>query len=202
LEALRKVCDFIRQAVALRNGQRSGTKVGAENVVLSDSLRKSGEHTPSSKGGVFAARFEKSIVCAYSDYQRGEGLCGTCETSSRIPVVKVIRRHPSLDTEVVIGCKVCSHCGSKRLSRRNPSRVGDRPEVSTRQGRREALAADYVIQRYRCRSCGALFTSGREPSMQSAGYLRSQSDVLCVTTTYLQTIFAPSGTLVSTTYSR
>jgi len=59
--------------------------------VLSDSLRKSvraiGQR---SESGVFAAEFERVNRCAYFDYQREKVYVRTMQTSSRIPVVKVI----------------------------------------------------------------------------------------------------------------
>jgi predicted RecB family nuclease len=158
-EALRKVCDFIRQAVALAEA-KDRVPGRAENIVLSERLRKPGEgNRPTFKKAEFLLpEFEKVNRCAYFDYQRERVYART----TRNIVANTHRqahtlRHPSRDTEVVMRCKACTQCGCKRLSLREPirRRMIDLKFYKTGIGVKR-WQPHYVIQRYRCRSCGAL----------------------------------------------
>ena len=123
-EALRKVCDFIRQSVALAEarGQVPGRQ---ENVALSASLRRAGEgNRPAFKKAEFVLpEFDKINRCAYFDYQREKVYARTkrkvVALDHRPP--RTIRR-PSQDSEVELKCRACPHCGSKWLLPRNPLR--------------------------------------------------------------------------------
>jgi hypothetical protein len=161
-EALRTVCEFIRQSVALAE---AGNLVPGrqENVALSECLRKAGEgNRPAFKRAEFVLpEFEKVNRCAYFDYQREK-----VRARTKRRVVAPNRRlshtvkRPSQDTEVVMKCSTCPHCGSKRLSLRKgvKRRLIDLRFFKTGIGVKR-WQPHYTIHRYRCRSCGAYITA-------------------------------------------
>ncbi len=157
-EALRTVCDFIRQSVTLAEA-RDRVPGRQENIALSDCLRRAGEgNRPVFKKAEFVLpEFEKANRCAYFDYQRERVYARTKRktVARNHPLSHTIRR-PSQDTEVVVECRICSHCGSSRLSPRTSvrRRLIDLKFFKTGIGVKR-WQPNYIIHQYRCRSCGA-----------------------------------------------
>jgi len=161
-EALQTVCDFIRQSVALAEA-RARVPGRPENVALSECLRRAGEgNRPMFKRAEFVLpEFEKVNRCAYFDYQR-EKVYARTKRKVVAPDRRLSRtiRRPSQDSEVVMKCSTCPHCGSKRLSLRKglKRRLIDLKFYKTGIGVKR-WQPNYVIHRYRCRSCGAHLTA-------------------------------------------
>jgi hypothetical protein len=161
-EALRTVCDFIRQSVALAEAS-SRVPGRQENVVFSERLRRTGEgNRPVFKKAEFVLpEFEKINRCAYFDYQREKIYARTKRKAvapNRHPSHTI--RRPSQDTEVVLKCRTCPHCGSKWLSPRKPlrRRLLDLKFFKTGIGVKR-WQPNHLIHRYRCRSCGTHLTA-------------------------------------------
>jgi predicted RecB family nuclease len=161
-EALRKVCDFLRDVVGLA-GAKSRVPGRTENVVLTDQLRKPGEgNRPAFKKAEFVLpEFEKVNRCAYFDYQRDKVYV---RKKRKVVAPKRCKshtvRHPSQDTEVILKCSTCTQCGSRRLSLQKPliRRLIDLKFFKTGIGVKR-WQPKYIINRYLCRSCGSHLTA-------------------------------------------
>jgi hypothetical protein len=117
-EALRTICDFVRNSAALASA-RENTPGRDKEVIFAESLRKIGEgNRPIFKKAKFLCpEFEVANKCAYFDYQRDRVFART----QRLPrrscrrLTKRSERRISYATEISEIPGRCPACGSRKL---------------------------------------------------------------------------------------
>jgi len=160
-EAVRAVCNFIRESVALATA-KDCVPGRDERIALTDYLRKTGDgNRPVFKKAEFVLPgFERVNRCAYFDYQRDKVYARVkrrvVQQRQRLSYAV---RSASQDTEIVVKGKNCLQCGSNRLSlqRTVRRRFIDLKFFKTGIGVKR-WQPHYTIHKYRCRRCGAIVT--------------------------------------------
>ncbi len=162
-EALRLVCSFMRESVALASGRQ---KVPGRNeeVAPTESLRRAGEgNRPVFKKPEFAyPEFEFINKCAYFDYQRDHVFARTQRLQRKVrsdPAHK-IERKASSSTVVSVVCKRCLLCGSRKIIQEKTVRrwLIDLKYFKSGIGVK-IWQPRYLIRQYHCRACGETFLS-------------------------------------------
>jgi predicted RecB family nuclease len=166
-EALRTICDFVRNSAALASA-RENTPGRDKEVIFAESLRKIGEgNRPIFKKAEFLCpEFEVANKCAYFDYQRDRVFART----QRLPrrscrrLTKRSERRISYATEISEIPGRCPACGSRKLlcEKRFVRWQIDLKYYKTRIGVKK-WQPRYLIGKYKCLHCAEIFTSPNVP---------------------------------------